>query len=59
MAEFYGRRIAAMLAADTALKIRTGCTSFLNRHLNQAANTGLVKSCKRVRFVDLGFIVGI
>ncbi len=33
VAELYRRRISAVLAADTALKVRTCLTSFLNCHL--------------------------
>ena len=33
VAELYRRRISAVLAADTALKVRTCCTAFLNCHL--------------------------
>ena len=59
MAELYGRRISAVLAADTALKLRTGCASFLYSHFHKTANTCLVKSCKRIGLVDLSLVVGI
>ena len=57
MAELDGGRIAAMLAADTKLDVRSCLSALFSRHLHQLSNAGLVKSCKWIRLVDLSFLV--
>lgn len=57
MAELDGRRIAAVLAADTAVQLGTGLTAQLDRHLHQLTHTDDVKAGKRIGFVDLVRIV--
>jgi hypothetical protein len=43
VAELDGRRIAAVLTADTALQIGAGLAALLNSYLNQLAYAGLVQ----------------
>src|SRR5699024_963595 len=59
VAELYGRRIAAVLAADTALQIRTGRAAFLDRHLYQLAYAGLIQSREGIGLVDLCLVVSV
>ena len=57
MAEFNGRGIAAVLAADTDVHFGTYGFAELDRHLHELAYADLVELCERVVFVDLGIIV--
>ena len=57
MAELDGRRIAAVLAADTEVHGRTGRFTHLDRHIHQFANADRVEAGERVEFVDLVLVV--
>ena len=59
MAELYRSRIAAMLATDTYMHVRTYWLAKLDRHLHQLAHTGLIQFGKRIIFKNLGIIVSI
>ena len=58
MAEFDRGRVAALLAADAELDVRTGLTAQLRRHLDEAADACLIELGERVGFVDLAVVVG-
>ena len=57
MAELYGRRISAVLAADTYMERWAFFLSELDGHLHQLADTNLVKLCKWVILEHLSVIV--
>ncbi len=57
VAELDGAGVAAVLAADAEVQLRTGCTAKLCSHVNELADTGLVETCKRIALVDLLVIV--
>ncbi len=57
MAELDRRRIAAVLAAYSAMECRTGGSAKLYSHIHQLADTDRVETCKRIRFVNLILIV--
>ena len=57
VAELDGRRIAAVLTADTAVKFGTGLTSKLDRHLHQLADADGIQTREGIGFVDLVRIV--
>ena len=59
MAELYGRRISAVLAADTKLDVRAGGLTELASHLNKLAYADLVELCERIILVDLLIIVSV
>ena len=59
MAELYGRRISAMLAADTDVKFLIHRLSKLNGHLHQLTNACLVKFRERIVLEDLSVIVSV
>ena len=58
MAEFDGRGIAALFAADAELDVRAGLTAELRCHLDEAADASLVELGERIGFVDLVVVVG-
>ena len=53
MAEVDGRRIATMFTADTNLEFVFGAAAFLDPHVNQLADTGLVERLERVDMQDI------
>ena len=57
MAELNGCRIAAVLSADTAVKLRTGLLSFFYRHLHEHAYAGLIQSCERIALKYLRIVL--
>ena len=57
VAELDGRRIAAVLAADTEVHGRTGRFTHLDRHIHQFAYADRVEAGERVGFVDLVLVV--
>ena len=58
MAEFHGRRIAAVFAADAAGHAGTGLATELYRHFHELAYADRVETRERIGFIDLIFIVG-
>ena len=57
MAEFDGRRVAAVFAADTAMKLFAGALAELNGSFHKFAYALGIEPCKRVEFVNLCRIV--
>ena len=57
VAEFDGRRIAAVFAANTKVHFGTNALTAVNSHLHQFANARRIQSCERIRFVNLVCIV--
>ena len=57
MAELDGGRITAVLAADTAVKLGSYLLTKGNSHIHQLANTGGVKTSKRIGLVNLVSVV--
>ena len=57
VAELDGRRIAAVLAADTEVHGRSGRFAHLDRHVHQLAHADLVELRERIGFVDLVLVV--
>ena len=58
MAELDGRRIAAVLTADTAVQSRTGLAAELNGHLHKFADADRIQTGERIGLVDLILVVG-
>ena len=59
VAELNGRRIAAVLAADTNVHIGSGLLAELDSHFHQLADACLVELCKRIVLEDLSVIVSV
>ena len=59
MAELYGRRISAVLAADTYMQRRIYRLAKLDSHFHQLAYAGLIQLGKRIVLEDLGVIVSV
>mgnify|MGYP004524535503 CR=1 FL=1 len=59
IAELYGCRITAMLAADTDVELRIYGFAKPDRHLHEIADAVLVKLCKRIVLKDLSVIVSV
>ena len=57
MAELDGGRVAAVLAADAQLDVRTGLLAQIAGHLDQLAYAVLVEFCEWVELVDLLVVV--
>ena len=57
MAEFDGRRIAAVFAADTAVQMAVCALAERNCHLHEFADADSVETCKRIGLIDLCLIV--
>ena len=57
VAEFYGRRIAAMFAANAAGHTGTRLSAQFHRHLHQLADAHGIKARKRIGFINLVRIV--
>ena len=57
VAELDGAGVAAVLAADAEVDLRTGLTAELCSHSNQLAYADLVETCERVALVDLVVVV--
>ena len=57
VAELDGRRIAAMLAADTAVHFGTNTSSLVNCHFHELSYTRRIKSCERIALVNLVRVV--
>mgnify|MGYP005779409487 CR=1 FL=1 len=57
MAELDGRRIAAVLAADTAAHLGTGLTAELDSHLHELADADRIETGERIGFIDLVRVV--
>ena len=53
VAELYGRRVAAMFAADTAVKRLSFTLAEFNGSFHKFTYADGVKTCKRVAFVNL------
>ena len=59
MAELDGGGIAAVLAADTELDVRTGGAAHFGGHLHELADALLVEVGERIGLVDLVVVVGV
>ena len=57
VAELDGRRIAAVLAADSAVELRAGRLAVRDGHLHELADAGLVELRERIVLVDLLVVV--
>ena len=57
MAEFYGRGIAAVFAADAAVQVFADGLAERDRHIHQLANAGGIQPGKRIGLVDLVRVV--
>ena len=57
VAELNGGRIAAVLAADAEMDVRTGLAAQLSSHLNQLAYAVLIQMCEGIGLIDLLLIV--
>ena len=57
MAELDGSRVAAVLAADAELDVRTGGAAHFGGHLHELAHADLVELGERVVLVDLLVVV--
>jgi hypothetical protein len=57
VAELNGRRIAAVLTADTNVKVGIYGLAEFDSHLHELADTGLVKLCERIGLEDLLIVV--
>ena len=59
MAELDGRKVAAVLAADTKLDVRADALAVVNSQLDQSADALLIEACKRIGLEDLLLEVGL
>ena len=59
VAELDGARVAAVLAADAELDVRSRGLAKLASHLDQLADANLIELCERIVLVDLLVVVRI
>ena len=59
MTKLYGRRIAAVLAADSYMEVRICRLAKLQRQFHQFTHACLIQPCERIIFKNLGIIVSI
>ena len=59
MAELDRARIAAVLAADAQLNVRTGGAAQFGSHFDQLADALLIQLGKGIRLVDLVIIISV
>jgi hypothetical protein len=59
VAELNGCRVAAVLTADTYMKVRVSRSAELKSHLHKLADTCLVKLSEWIVLKNLGVVVSI
>ena len=59
MAELHAHGVAAVLAADAAVQLRTNLLALLHSHLHQGTDAGLIQLGEGVVLEDLGVVVGV
>ena len=59
VAELHAHGVAAVLAADAAVQLRTNLLALLHSHLHQGTDAGLIQLGEGVVLEDLGVVVGV